>query len=405
MKDERRLLWGQAIERVLSGEPGLRETPSLRFRWDREAAEEVLLERWPTATLEQRRQLQILFRRWGLFEWRLDTLLWGSPWQQARAAVVLAQLQFKGALPAITTLLRSPKRDVRLAAINALGMLGEPKGREPLVEALAQRNGREGLPVLVALIRCARHSPRRLLPHLTEGPLHVRRVVAAALGELAGRTELPTLVATATDSDPEIRAQVARALGRTRDPAAFATLEQLAKDPVGSVRSEAVSALAQIRLPEVHDRLWDALRDEDWRVREKAAAALYEFIGDASYLLGRMQEEFQDGQAIESLITVLERRGAIWQAINRLCSPLPMARETSQELIAEIVRAGKFASALYAVEAHPDSAVRGEVLRLVDEHAGPSVQAPLQALLQLRILDPESRRQVKDMLRRRGGAA
>lgn len=398
LKDERRLVWARMIDAVLRGEAIPVRVSSLRYRWDRAAAEEAVLARVGTASPWQREQLQRLFRGWRLCETRLRRLRQGNRWQQARSALVLAQLHIKEALPDTVGLLESPHAVVRLAAVNALGTLGAPEAVEPLLRLLARGDGREARAVLAALIRAGSSAPAVLRPHLQSQDVRVRIAVSAALAEVATSDEIAVLAQAAADPDPEVRSRVARALGRTAHPHALTPLERLAADSVWFVRLQAVSALARIRLPEVHDLLMRAAADKDGRVPGKAAAALYLYIRDPVCLLERMQEEVRERDAIESLISVLEREGAVWQAINRVCSPLTITRENSQELIAAVVRAGKFAASLYAIEAHPDPGVRAAVLRLVREHAGRAVVAPLREVLASRTLDPVSRREVEEML-------
>ena len=400
IRDERRLLWVRIVEEALEGGGLPERVPSLRFGWERAVAEEVLFGRWRTATEEERARLQSLFRAWGLFDARRARLHRGGKWEQARSALVLGRMQCHDTLPDLLGLLHRAQSEIQAAVLNALDLLGDPEAIEGLVSFLIQRRPRETRPVLSALIRCGEGASDRLLPFLDHPLPLVRAVVAAALAEVVSPRDVTALIPSAADADPEVRAKVARALGRTGDPRAFEAVERLAVDPVWYVRLQAIDAFSRIRLPEVHDRLLWAMRDRDWRVRQKAATAIHKFITDPVYLLERIREELDDRYALEALITVLEREGKTWEAINRICSPISLVRENSQELIIELLRAQKFAATLSAIELHPDRAVRRELLRLVDEHAGSSARAPLQELLESRTLDAESRRDIEVLLAR-----
>lgn len=404
LKDESRQRWSRVIEEQLRGQPISARRPS-RLRWDREAAEEVLLARWATATLEQRRALQGLFRLWGLFELRLRRLLWGNPWEQGRSALVLAQMQCREALPAIAALLISPIRDVRLAAVNALGMLGETRAQHLLLEYVGRGNGRGARPVLGALVRCSRRAPGRLLTQLEGRPPLVRQVAAGTLAELGGATDLPALIVAAGDSDPEVRAKVARALGRTRDPAAFEALERLGRDPVWYVRLQAMGGMGWIRSPRAEDCLWAGVEDPDWQVCLKAATALHRMKRDPVSLLARLRTLADNGRGVRALVDALEREGATWHAVNRVASPIPSTREESQALVRELLRSGAFSAVFYALEMHPDPGVREQLLRLAEEKGGAEVRLRLTALLQSTALEVNFRRQVENMLKRLGGAA
>lgn len=400
LKDERRLIWGQAINTVLSGEPAPTQTPSLRRRWDREAAEEVLLERLAAATPEQRKQLQGLFRRWGLFEDRIRRLLWGNPWQQARSALVLVQMQCEEALPAVVTLLDDPHPDVRLAGVNALSILGRPDGVEPLIALLRRGGEHEARPILEALIRCGRNAPERLLPHLEQEPQQVRVAVAAALAEVARKEELPGLLRAVADPEPEVRAKVARALGRTQNPKALDGLGRLAEDPVWYVRLQAMAGLGRLGHPNAEPLVWRGIQDPDRRVRSAAAVALHDLLGDPGDLLARLRAQGVERAALVALVDKLSHEGVLWEAVNRVHSPLPTAREESRKLVCRLLEAGFYTEILYTVETHVDLSLRQELLGLVEKCAGREVRTSLAALRQSPVLDADSRRRVDEMLAR-----
>lgn len=400
LKDERRLVWDEVVVGVLAGEEVPPTGPSLHYRWDREAAEDVLLERVVTATPEQSAKLQSLFRRWGLFERQIRLLLWGTSWRQARAALVLAKMQCREAYAAIVTLLESENVDVRLAAVNALGILAHPEALPHLVGILPGSSGREVRAVLAAVLRCAERAPERLAPYLRHAAPLVRLVVAAALAELARKEEVSALLEAVSDPDAEVRAKLARALGQAGDPAGLPGLERLVGDPVWFVRLQAVAGLSKLGHSDAERALWQAARDADGRVRKKAAIALHHLLRDPLRVLTRLREKPDDGVAAAGLVDEWARQGITWQAINRVCSPLPMAREESQALVQELLRAGFFAATLYALEAHPEQPVRRALLRLVEEHAGAAARPHLSALLESPTLEVECRRRVESLLAR-----
>ncbi|MBI4466916.1 MAG: HEAT repeat domain-containing protein, partial [Acidobacteria bacterium] len=398
LKDQRRVVWGQGIDGVLLGDP-VPAGPTSRYAWDWAAAEEALLERAPKATPVELAQLQSLFRRWGFFRDRVRRLLWGNPWQQARSALVVAQMQFWEALPAVVALLKRPYLDVRLAGVNALGILGLPQATAPLFALLPGSSGREVRTILSAVLRCLRETPDKLVPYLSSRSTLVRLVAAAALAELARKQELPALLKAAADPEPEVRAKVARALGGTRQPEAWKGLEWLATDPVWYVRLQAVAALGRIgHGPAEH--LWRALQDPDSRVQRKAAVALYERLRDPVSLLRWLRTHSADRTALAGLVDELARRGVTWEAINRVCSPIALAREESQALVRELVRSRFFAATFYAIQTHPESSVRQQLFALAEEEASPAMRLHLAALLRSATLDADSRRRAVALLGR-----
>jgi len=390
---------------VLLGEPLPRRSPSLRYPWDWEAAEGALQERILRAAPEARAKLQSLFRQWGLFQRRIQLLLWGNPWKQGHSALALARMDCREALPAVVALLERPYADIRLAAVNALSILAVPEAVKPLVGLLPGSDGREARAVLAALIRCAQSAPQRLLPYLKHPYPLVRLVAAAALAELARTAELPALLEAATDADAEVRSRVARALGHTGEREAVRGLARLAADPVWFVRLQAVAALGEMGGPFAQEFLWKILEDPDERVRKKAAIALHQLIHDPAQLLARLREMRRTRTALLGLVDHLARTGLTRQALNRVQSPVVLTREESQAIVRELLRSGFYQAVLYAVETHPEVPVRHELLRLVEEDAGPRAQPLLAALLTSTSLDAESRRRIEALVARPGARA
>ncbi|MFQ5723311.1 MAG: HEAT repeat domain-containing protein [Terriglobia bacterium] len=401
LRDAQRLAWREEIDRVLVGAPLSARRPSLRWRWDREAAEAELLARLPHATLEDHRRLQHLFRHWGLLTYRLQVLFWGDSWDRAHSALVLARFHCLEALPAITALLPHPSHDARLAGVSALSLLAEPEGVRPLMEFLQGSDGREARLVRAALIRCSRSTPERLPAYLEKDqPALVRREAARALAELARPSELPPLVAAGRDPEPEVRAAVARALGQVNAPSAWPTVNELTSDPVYFVRLQAFGALGRVSAPRARDRLWQGIEDPDWRVRLKAMASLHRLVRDPVALLERLHKQDAQPESVLALVDILEREGIIWQCIDRAASPLGHAHEQSQALLRDLLRAGIFSALFYGLEMHPQLAVRNQLLRLVEEVDGPPARARLAALLGSPALGARFRSQVEAALAR-----
>ncbi len=401
-KDERRLHWAGVLEDALEGRGGPESIVSLSSNRDRRTVEEVLLARLGRATPEQRVVLQSLFRRWGLLEWRLDGLRRGDKWVQAESALVLARLQASEALEDLFGLLKRAPTDTQVAAINCLELLGAPEAIEPLVDFFIREGKSRRRSVLCALIRCARQAQESILPYLVHPLPPVRTLAAAVLAEVASSPQFLSLMRAAGDPEPEVRAKVAQALGRTGEEAALPTLEALASDSVWYVRLRAVGSLSQLHLQAAESLLWRATQDKDQRVREKAAQGLYRLVGDPVYLLQRMREEIRDRYGLGNLVAVLEREGVPWQAIGGLCSPVAETRKRNRALVVELLRAEKFAAVLYALEMHPDRAVRQTLIRLLETQAPVSLQTPLRDLVGHRSLDEATRREVEALLARYG---
>jgi HEAT repeat protein len=104
---------------------------------------------------------------------------------------------------------------LQFSILAALGELGEPRGYDLLIEALASDN---------SLIRTA---------------------AISALGDLGDDRAVSNIIPLADDEDWQVRHRVAQSLGRLGGSQSRATLEKLAKDTVESVAQEATNSLNQ----------------------------------------------------------------------------------------------------------------------------------------------------------------
>lgn len=364
----------------------------------RHLAEEELLRRMPQATPEERQRLQQLFRQWGLRDDRLTRLRHAPPWQRGYSALVLGRMQVREALPDLLRLLAEPDAELRLAALRALELLGDPDAIEPLVEILAEEKNRAWRLVWAALLTCAQPQPERLLACMTHAEPMVRRLAAAALGEVGSRAALEQLLPFAHDPEPEVRARLAWALGRSRSSRALSVLSELAQDPVWFVRLQAVEALGVIRERSAHEVLLRAVRDPHILVRQKATGSLYLLWRDPVYLIDLLRQEAPDRFALDALVSELEWRGVTWDAIHRVNSSVPTLRQPSQELVRRLIQIGAHPTVFYAIEMHPDTSLRASLLELVAEALPPEGHLDLVQLLASPYLDPGTRRTIEKLV-------
>jgi HEAT repeat protein len=162
-------------------------------------------------------------------------------------------------VPAVTDLigiLADGDADARLAAVSALGAIGDPRAVQPLFSALrgpdlhvcesaARALGRIGEPAVELLIRALKDS---------EVPWEAAR----ALGEIADPRAVQPLIDSFAQTHWMIRDAAVAALGRIGEPSIAPLLSAL-QDPDRDVRRCAADAL---------DRL-------DWKPREDEAGAYY----------------------------------------------------------------------------------------------------------------------------------
>ena len=178
-------------------------------------------------------------------------------------------------LRSIQEILQSMDSDdwqIRLAAVQSLGMQAPQVALEPLIRALQD----EHASVRVAALRVAgKFSGDAPLSHIIQAShdpdWRVRAATVQALARLGKRTPLDPLVAALQDEDDAVRAAAASALGVLNNSAAIAPLTQALKDPSWQVREKAVIALGEleavlgVQAPLVD--LAQAAQDNDAQVR------------------------------------------------------------------------------------------------------------------------------------------
>ncbi len=202
---------------------------------------------------------------------------------------------------------QSPKAQVRLRAISALGDVEDATERRRAVLALSLA--------------------------LDDDHPAVRAEAAASLGGMGELAPIPALVKRLGDGDAQVRQQAAIALGSLRDRAAFAPLCEALRDGPADVRYQAVTSLAEIDPVAAYEPLVEALADRDAQVVGAAAVALGT-LGDGRAvqhllpLLGRSEEDIRF-EAVWALAELGDGRGRA-----ELLSQLPGAL-TAPEVGAE----------------------------------------------------------------------
>ncbi|OLE25393.1 MAG: hypothetical protein AUG44_16120 [Actinobacteria bacterium 13_1_20CM_3_71_11] len=231
---------------------------------------------------EARDALVEVFERHGVGDRALRDLGRAGAVRRGRAAETLGSLRRRDAVPALCARLADRDPDVRLAAVRALGRIGDPAAAGPLLATLAIPEPAPVQLVAYALVQLdagADHALLAGLDHpdpqvratvldtlrlrgttgaearvvavLREDPsAEVRRRAAAMLGRVGGRASLDPLVAAARgDADREVRAAAARALGDLGTPAAVPALRDLVGDRRYRVAHEAAAALVRLGDP------------------------------------------------------------------------------------------------------------------------------------------------------------
>lgn len=162
---------------------------------------------------------------------------------KCRAALALGAVRHKGAVKVLIGLLRSDNRDLRGAALEALGNIGDESAIEPIAAMLASEYSQSVC--LSAISALARISRGRALEHLIALLRHNDIAVAAqaafALAEMGRREAAPALIEALGRGAYEDQG-IAYALGRLR---AYQANERLLALAQGELRSSGSEACVQ----------------------------------------------------------------------------------------------------------------------------------------------------------------
>jgi HEAT repeat protein len=214
-----------------------------------------------------------LVRRW---KEALDSRLW---WRRAEAARALGCVEETSAVLGLVGRLDDRHEEVRAAAVEALGRLGDPRALAPLVEGLWDDSGLQHTRVVLALREFGATAVEPLLSH--ERRHHAATAtIADLLGAVGEASALEPLTEWCSDAEPEVRAAALRALGTlgTCDRTYYYALRALHDDDV-DVRTAAARALGRSKRGEAAPYLAQALHD-DWEVAVESAHGLRD-LGEA----------------------------------------------------------------------------------------------------------------------------
>ena len=173
---------------------------------------------------------------------------------------------------ALIEALKDGSPDVRRAAAQSLGNLGDPRAVTGLMGVLADENPEVRVASAQALGEL--HDPKSvdaLAGHLHDPVSEVRRAVVQALGGMEHGVSAEVFRGVLDDPDAEIRLAAVQAIGERKDRASEATLVRLASDKNAEIRRAALQAIGNLELTAAPPVVFDALRDSDAEVRQTAA--------------------------------------------------------------------------------------------------------------------------------------
>lgn len=204
--------------------------------------------------------------------WRNDLVsrLW---WRRAEAALALGLLRDKKSAVLLTPLLDDDHEQVRAAAIDALGQIGDYWAIGPLLAKLGDPTRHERTRLVQALRAFGENATRALVQH---GLRHERdrATVATVLSFVGGGGASDALLEWSMAADADTRTAVWTALGSIGldDRAFYHALKALNADEP-AVRAAAARALARSGRPDAAPQLAQKL-DDEWEVAAQSARAL-----------------------------------------------------------------------------------------------------------------------------------
>ena len=231
------------------------------------------------------------------------------------------------AAPAIVTVTRSESEAVRVAALEALGVLGDASSIGLLAQAAATAGGTEQKVAQASLVRLPGDAINRaILRAAGSGDPQVRIELIRALAGRRAREAAADLLKIARDDEPSVRREAILALGAVADEARLDALVALAvkpKDPGDRAAAEEAVASALRRVEDPDRRAAPVL------------AALAGAPSDAKAVLLRLLGKAATPKAFKALsAAVKDPNEAVQDAAVRTLSewPDPAAAETLLQL-------------------------------------------------------------------------
>lgn len=207
---------------------------------------------------------------------------------RVQAAQALGRLRDRDAVVALCTSLQYAP-ELRIAAVRALGEIGEPSAIEALAELLIGSGRTMDVECRLAVVTALGRIKDPAAVPVLGAVLHdavpdIREAAAEALGEIGASEAVPSLLPALRDPVERVALRVVVALGRIRQPDALPDLVRALSDRQcpSVVRAAAARAVAATGGASAVQALCEALTDSASSVRYEAAAGLNRVVGDSN---------------------------------------------------------------------------------------------------------------------------
>jgi HEAT repeat protein len=348
---------------------------------------------------------------------------------QQKAVAMLDARRGDGLTDSILGALRDPEDDVRKASAYALGLIGDLRAIQPLVDTLEDTDERVVREAILALGKMQNPGAvEPLIKLLSSSSVSLRTSAVVALGQLADPLSTKALINALHDENTEVRISAVHSLGRFHDPASIRMLAGALVDPDEKIRLLAMDVLIRIGAPAV-TCLIAAFKDRNTELRTSAAKILVSIgfpaveplvhtLKDRSDLVrwraARALGEIGDTRAIEPLIQALGEADCFLRrdagdalhkmglaAVQPLIKALSMENKDIRKEAAEVLgRVGDQTAvdSLLASLKDPSPEVRGTAAWALGEIGSPAANELLGMLLQ--DPDPHIRGAAEDALKK-----
>jgi HEAT repeat protein/beta-lactamase regulating signal transducer with metallopeptidase domain len=299
------------------------------------------------------------------------------------------------AVPALMEALADASAEVRLAAVQSLGTLQDPRAiaalgkalkedsdarvREAAAEALGEISDARGVPFLLDALKTERVAKVReqivnalqeiddpsavpgIIAVIKDPSPAVRRAAVNALGDFEAQSALPAIMELARDEDIEVRREVAEALSDLENADALNALIALSRDSDAEVRASAVNGLGNLEDTRALNPLIAALKDPNAEVRSHAADGIHN-IPDIRTAPRALIDALADGDAevrqqVAHALGGIEDEAAVPALKRALADTNVDVRRAVAEALAEIGGADAI-TALMGLLKDPDPDIR-----------------------------------------------
>ena len=252
------------------------------------------------------------------------------------AIVALGRLGDRRATAALSTALDGPRAGI-VAAAAALAQIGDPSAFEPLLPLLAHDDAAVRQAAIGALNSLGHPEMAARVAGLLSSPdPHVRESAVRIAGYFGYRACVDSLIDRSSDQDERVRRAAVEHLPFLEDPRTIRHLAAALDDPSPRVRSAAAQALSHLPAAAARGPLLSATRDADAWVRYYAVRSLGEVREPSA--VPRLSELAASDPAMHVRIAALETIGAI-DGPTAIDTLLPYVADEHADLAAAALRA------------------------------------------------------------------